>query len=167
MRFALCGLLALLLAGCAVDPVERIEDGLANRDVAAREMAAEAAGKCSDPDALALLIEAFEGDPDLLDSAAHALILRGRHWDREHPRYRWDKGNPVIAVVGATAAKTHLEPEVRAKACFVLGEIGSRKAKAFLLAGCGGDSLAVQHEQARARDKLGFTNNAVAFEVLR
>ena len=32
---------------------------------------------------------------------------------------------------------------------------------------CGGDSMAVQREEERARDKLGFTNEAVAFEVLR
>ena len=167
MRFAVGVLLLPVFLGCAIDPVEKIEDDLAARDPAIRGAAVESAGRCGDPASLGLLIEPFEADPELLDPAAHALILRGRRWDKAHPRHRWDKGNPVIAAVGATAAKAHLEPEVRARACFVLGEIGSRKAKPFLLAAYGGDSMAVQREQARARDKLGFTNNAVAFEVLR
>ena len=166
MRLALCAL-SVLLSGCATNPLDRIRDEAVSRSPALRRAAVKLAGECPDPDALGVVIDALEADDEIRAAAAHALILRGREWERGHGRTNWTKANPVIAAVGETAAKVHLDGATRAKAVWVLGEIGSRKAKDAIAGAYGDDSMAVQHEQARARDKLGFTGTAVAYEVLR
>lgn len=165
-RVAWLGLL-IPLCGCSPDPADRIENGLVSRNRTLRADAVASASGLDDARTLALLVDTLENDDDLLDATARALVLRGREWERAHGGRGKARMNPVIAAVGETAAKRNLAASVRAKAVFVLGEVGSRRAKPQIADAASADSMAVQREQARALDKLGFTDTARAFEVTR
>ena len=106
---------------------------------------------------LEYLIDVFESYPDIRETAAKALVRRGREWKRRHPNVPKGRNNGVVVRVGAPATRSDLSPRLRVTAVWVLGEIGDRRAKPFVIGADGSDSMDVQREQTIALDKLGFT----------
>jgi hypothetical protein len=107
---------------------------------------------------LAVLVKVLGNDPAVSDLAALALIQQGRA-ERSRPRE-----NPVVLAVSEAVGAAYLLPERRAKAAWVLGEIGDRRALGVLRgAGPGADEVGLQ--VARALDKLGYTGTARALEL--
>jgi len=163
------GLTALLalLAGCALDPIEEQQDKLESMQVAERQAAVEFLKGYEDERTVELLVETLEGDPDLLEQAGNALVLKGREWEAEHPNAKKSEQNPVIEQLSQTVGDMHLEAAVRTKACWVLGEIGSRRAIGALNGRVGDpNSTKVRDEATKSLSKLGFKGDAVSREML-
>lgn len=144
-------LLPLALAGCALDTTET-----ASMDELSR---------MTNKRSLERLGVEFETAPETREETAKALVRRGRAWFAEHPDSHYD--NLVIHDVGETAASVHIEPACRAKAVWVLAEIGDRSAKAAIGGAYAGDSTAVGEEVSLGLDKLGFTSEAHEMELLK
>jgi HEAT repeat protein len=160
-------LAAAALVGCAVDPIEKLQDQLDSQQVAERQDAVTVLTALKDERSVELLIETLEGDPELLEQAGNALVTKGRDWEHKHPNAKKSEQNPVIEKLGATIADMHLEAAVRAKACWILGEIGSRRAIAALKGRqADPNSMTVRTEATTALNKIGSTGDASAMEVL-
>jgi len=163
---SLAGLL-MLLAGCALDPIEEQQDKLDSVKVAERKAAVEFLKGYEDERTVELLVETLEGDPDLLEQAGNALVLKGREWEEEHPDAKKSEQNPVIEQLGQTIGDMHLEAAVRTKACWVLGEIGSRRAVPALKGrAADASSMTVRSEVANSLSKLGYSGGTMAREML-
>jgi hypothetical protein len=110
------------------------------------------------------LVETFQQEPAEREEAASALVRRGRaHFAKD----RTSKMPHLILVsVGNLAARQDLDPSIRAKAVWVLAEIGSRRARKAIEGAYAGDSMAVAEEVKISRDKLGFTSEAHPMECL-
>jgi len=168
--FALCLAFMLpivLLAGCALDPIEEQQEKLESMKEGERRAAVAALKALDDDRTIELLVETLEGDPELLEEAGNALVLKGREWEAEHPKAKKSEQNPVIEQLSNTIADMHLEAAVRTKACWVLGEIGSRRAIAALK-GRGSDpsSMKVRAESVTSLKKLGYQSDAAEREML-
>lgn len=157
----------VLLAGCALDPIEEQEEKLESMQVGERQEAVETLKTLDDDRTIELLVETLEGDPELLEEAGNALVLKGREWEQEHPNAKKSEQNPVIEQLTNTIADMHLEAAVRTKACWILGEIGSRRA-IVALKGRGSDpsSMKVREESAKSLRKLGYHADADEREML-
>jgi HEAT repeat protein len=164
MRWQLAWL-AVGALGCSVDPTEQLSEDLNGTDMDTRTAAMIQLGRMENRSSLELLVEAFEQDPTVREAAGKALVVRGRAWRGRNPKPH-GQVNGVIARVGEIAASRHAAPSLRAKAVWVLGEIGDRRAKLVIEAANGSDSMAVQHEVVTARQKLGFTSEAHEMELL-
>jgi HEAT repeat protein len=163
---ALAGLL-VLLAGCALDPIEKQQDKLDSVKLAERRSAVEFLKTYEDDRTVELLVETLEGDPDLLEEAGNALVLKGREWEAEHPNAKKSEQNPVIEQLSQTIGDMHLEAPVRTKACWVLGEIGSRRAIAALKGRLTDpSSMKVRAEATNSLDKLGYYAVTMPREML-
>ena len=158
-------LLLLLLSGCSVDPVDRALDAMYREDLAAKREALRVLGRSEDETrALPVLLESLE-EADLRDEAGRQLVLWGRRWEA-HNKASDLKHNPVLAEVGALAARADPEVEVRCKAVWVLGEVGARSARKSIEAAYAGDSARVAAVQVKALQKLGFDAKARRRELL-
>jgi HEAT repeat protein len=158
---------ALAFSGCAVDPIEKLQDQLDAQEVSEREAAVQTLETLRDERSVELLVETLEGDPDVMEQAGNALVMKGREWERKHPKAKKSEQNPVIEQLGQTVADMHLDAAVRAKACWVLGEIGSRRALAAVNPRKDDpNSMIVRQEAVTARNKLGLTADAAAMEML-
>jgi len=157
----------LLLAGCALDPIEEQQDKLESMKVAERRAAVDFLKDYEDDRTVELLVETLEGDPELLEEAGNALVLKGREWEAEHPNAKKSEQNPVIEQLSQTIGDMHLEAPVRTKACWVLGEIGSRRAIPALK-GRGADpsSMMVRAESVISLKKLGYNADAAGREMI-
>jgi HEAT repeat protein len=160
-------LAVVLLAGCALDPIEEPEEKLESMQVSERQEAVETLKTLDDDRTIELLVETLEGDPELLEEGGNALVLKGREWEEEHPNAKKSEQNPVIEQLTNTIADMHLEAAVRTKACWILGEIGSRRAIAALK-GRGSDpsSMKVREESKKSLQKLGYYADAAEMEML-
>ena len=157
----------LLLAGCAVDPIEEQQENLDSMKLTQRQMAIDKLKVIDDERAIELLVEALEGDPDLLESAGNTLVLKGREWETEHPNAKKSEQNPVIEQLSATIGDMHLESPVRTKACWILGEIGSRRAIGALTGRANdASSMKVRVEYVTSLKKLGYYGTAAEREML-
>ncbi|MBM3473004.1 MAG: hypothetical protein FJX75_07055 [Armatimonadetes bacterium] len=159
--------LLVLLAGCALDPIEEQQDKLESMKVAERRAAVDFLKDYEDDRTVELLVETLEGDPELLEEAGNALVLKGREWEAEHPNAKKSEQNPVIEQLSQTIGDMHLEAPVRTKACWVLGEIGSRRAIPALK-GRGADpsSMKVREESANSLKKLGYNADGMGREMV-
>lgn len=156
-----------LLAGCALDPIEKQQDKLESMEVSERREAVNFLKDYEDERTIELLVETLESDPELLEEAGNALVLKGREWEAEHPNARKSEQNPVIEQVGQTTGDMHLEAAVRTKACWILGEIGSRRAIPILKARLGDpSSMTVRAEATNALKKLGYYAEGMGREML-
>jgi len=163
----LAALLALLLGGCALDPIEEQQDKLESMKVAERQAAVKFLKDYEDERTVELLVETLEGDPDLLEEAGNALVLKGREWEKEHPNAKKSEQNPVIEQLSQTIGDMHLEAAVRTKACWILGEIGSRRAIPALKPRVDdASSMMVRAEATNALNKLGSKAAAMGREML-
>jgi HEAT repeat protein len=159
--------LLVLLAGCALDPIEQQQDKLDSMKVAERRQAVAFLKGYEDDRTVELLVETLEGDPELLEEAGNALVLKGREWEAKHPNARKSEQNPVIEQLSRTIADMHLEAAVRTKACWALGEIGSRRAIPALKGrGTDPSSMMVRAESVNSLKKLGSTADAMGREMI-
>ncbi len=150
---------ALLAAGCAVDPMEQLEQDIEAQDVTVRQRAVLQLANLRDDRALDALVDVLQGDEEVCDLAGVALVKKGR----EVPPKK--KPNPVVEAVGRVAKNTHLLEKVRARACWVLGEIGDREAVP-ILKGLLSDAKPAVAEQAKiALEKLGYYSQGRPFDI--
>ncbi|MBM3499775.1 MAG: hypothetical protein FJX74_14030 [Armatimonadetes bacterium] len=162
----LAGLL-VWAAGCALDPIEEQQDKLDSMKVAERQAAVDFLKDYEDERTVELLVETLEGDPDLLEQAGNALVLKGREWESEHPNAKKSEQNPVIEQLSQTVGDMHLEAAVRTKACWILGEIGSRRAIGALKGRTADpSSMTVRAEATNSLNKLGYSAGTMAREML-
>ncbi len=155
----LCGLVTLLLAGCAEDPIEQLSKDIDAQDYNTRLQAVKTLGQMEDERSVELLIEVLEGDEELLAEAAYELVRKGRETvTPEAP-------DPVVDAVGRTLKDLHLEEEIRVTAAWILGEIGDREALPALGACASDKKVKVKTEVALSRQKLGFIDPAQPYDI--
>lgn len=155
------------VAGCALDPIEEQEEKLESMQETERRQAVEALKALDDDRTIELLVETLEGDPELLEDAGNALVLKGREWEAEHPKAKKSEQNPVSEQLSNTIGDMHLEAAVRTKACWILGEIGSRRAIGALKGRLSDpSSMDVRAESTTSLQKLGYYADAAEMEML-
>ena len=163
LRITLIALTALagVVTGCAVDPMERLSQDVEVPDVAIRERAIYALANLSDSRAIRTLLEVLESDEQMYDLAAVALVKKGRELS-ERP-----KTNPVVEEVTELLGKQHLGEPFRARAAWVLGEIGDRAAIPALRTASGaGPGLSLVVDQAnQSLEKLGDASQGCSYEI--
>ncbi len=159
--FSALALLGGLLAGCGVDPMERLGQEIEVPDVAVRERAIHSLANLADSRATESLIEVLESDEDMYDVAAVALVKKGREVSSRRP------SNPVVEKIIEILQKAHVGEPFRARAAWVLGEIGDRTAIPALKTASGyGVALSLVVDQANyALEKLGYTNKGRGYEI--
>lgn len=151
--------IVLCMAGCAVDPMDKLSQDLDSEDVTVRQQAVLALANLKDDRAVDALVDVLQGDEELCDIAGVALVKKGR----EVPEKK--KPNPVVEAVGRVAGNTHLLEKTRARACWTLGEIGDREAVPRLK-GLTGDAMPAVAEQAKiALEKLGYYTQGRAYDI--
>lgn len=163
---ALAGLLLAVLAGCTLDPMERLTESIKSQDVDARKTAVVQLANLNDDRTIEALIEVLEGDDEVHDDAAVALVKKGREVREPDPK----KPNPVVDEVAKVLNNAHLTEPFRGRAAWVLGEIGDRRAIGALQTGQGakvGEKPAAQVREMskQALEKLGFFSDGRAFDI--
>lgn len=153
------------LVGCAIDPMVRLLENIESEDVEVRREAVLTLANLDDPRSIVALNEVFEDDEELRDMAATALVKKGREEVTDR------KPDPIIEGIAALANNVHLAEPVRARAAWILGEIGDREAIPALKTAAAaklanGDPATLVREQAtRALEKLGYKSNGRPFEI--
>ena len=160
---ALCAV-ATYCTGCSVNAADVAIDDMDERDEAVQLAAIERISKQESKRSCIRLIEAFEDNASTREEVAKALVRRGREFYTEHPNSR--SGNLVVVKLGELAARADLNPSIRAKAVWVMAEVGDRAARGCIEGAYAGDSVAVGEEVGRSLDKLGFTVEAHEMELL-
>ncbi len=149
----------VLMWGCAIDPMEQLSQDIESQDLVVRHRAVVALANLKDDRAMEALVDVLQGDEELCDLAGVALVKKGREWPEKK------KPNAVVEAVGRVAKNTHLLEKVRARACWVLGEIGDREAVP-ILKGLLTDTKAAVKEQAKiALEKLGYYTDGRAYDI--
>lgn len=158
-------LLVLCSTGCALDPMERLVEDIESEDLKTRETAVIRLANLDDPRALVALSEVFEDDEELMDMAAVALVKKGRELKTD------EKPDPIIEGIAALANNVHLPERVRARASWMLGEIGDREAipalktAASAKLGSGHPATFVRTQANEALEKLGNKSAGRPFEI--
>ncbi len=171
----MCGTRAVLLAlvitaagaltGCSIDPMVRLNEDIESEDVEVRREAVLRLANLDDPRSVVALNEVFEDDPELMDVAAVALLKKGREQVTER------KPDPIIEGIAALANNAHLPELLRARAAWILGEIGDREAIPALKTAAGaklssGAAAQLVRDQATyALEKLGYKEAGRPFEI--
>lgn len=158
--------LLAILAGCTVDPMERLTEDIKSQDKDVRERAVLQLANLDDERTLDLLIDVLSSDDELCDIAGVALVKKGR--EVEEPDLK--KPNPVVDEVGKVLNNAHLTEPFRGRAAWVLGEIGDRRAIGALQGGQGakvGEKLAlvVREMSKQGLEKLGYFSDGRSFEI--
>ncbi len=171
MRYTrlICAALAAALTlgglGCAIDPMPRLSEQIEAEDVQTRETAVIRLANIDDPRAVTALTEVFEGDEELIDMAAVALVKKGRELKTD------EKPDPIIDGIAALGNNVHLPEKVRARAIWMLGEIGDREAigacktAAAAKLGSGYPAPFVRAQATQALEKLGSAAAGRAYEI--
>ncbi|MEA3400668.1 MAG: hypothetical protein U9R79_05415 [Armatimonadota bacterium] len=155
----------MLAGGCAVDPMVRLNEDIEAEDVGVRRSAVLELANLDDPRAIMALNEVFEDDDELRGMAAVALVKKGREETTER------KPDPIIEGIAALANNVHLSQPVRARAAWVLGEIGDREAIPALKTASSAKTVAgaaaelVREQANEALEKLGYKETGLAFEI--
>jgi len=161
IRVVLAGFLValLLLPGCAVDPMEQLSQDIESQELSVRERAVLELANFDVERATDALLDVLQGDEELCDAAAVALVKKGREWPAKK------KPNAVVEGLGRIAKNVNLLDAARARACWALGEIGSREAVP-ILKGLTGDAKVPVKDQAKyALEKLGFYTVGRPFDI--
>jgi HEAT repeat protein len=162
---ALLALCAVVLTGCALDPMERLKEDIDSQDVKVRERAVIELANLRDDRAIESLADVLETDEDVYDMAGVALVKQGREVVTDK------KPDPIIAMVAAIMNNVHLAAANRCRAAWVLGEIGDREAIPELRKGAGTKDAAgkpavpVQDQAKLSLKKLGNDSDGAAFEI--
>jgi len=159
--------LTMMLAGlgCAIDPMPRLNEQIKAEDRETRLEAVIRLANLNDQRAVVALTEVFESDEELMDIAAVALVKKGRELKTDQ------KPDPIIEGIAALANNVHLPERVRARAAWILGEIGDREAIPALKTasgaklGSGLPATAVRTQATEALEKLGAAEAGRAFEL--
>jgi len=153
------------LTGCAIDPMVRLNEDIESENVEVRREAVLILANLDDPRSIVALNEVFEDDDELRDMAAAALVKKGREEVTDR------KPDPIIEGIAALANNVHLSEIVRARAAWILGEIGDREAipalktaSAAKLANTQPATL-VREQATQALEKLGYKTAGRAFEI--
>jgi HEAT repeat protein len=171
-RIQVIGLAVLLLpalmavAGCSIDPMERLTEDIKSQDKDVRQKAIVQLANLDDERTIESLIDVLSGDDELCDLAGVALVKKGREVAEPDPK----KPNPVVDEVGKVLNNAHLTEQFRGRAAWVLGEIGDRRAIAPLQTGQGAKigekpALVVREMSKQALEKVGFFSDGRAFEI--
>ena len=153
------------LSGCAIDPMERLTDDIEAEDVDVRREAVLTLANLDDPRSIVALNDVFEGDEELRDMAAVALVKKGREQVTDR------KPDPIIEGIAALANNVHLSEIVRARAAWILGEIGDREAIPALKTAAGAKlannepATLVREQATQALEKLGYKSAGRPFEI--
>jgi len=151
--------------GCAIDPMPRLNEQIKAEDRETRLEAVIRLANLNDQRAVVALTEVFESDEELMDIAAVALVKKGRELKTDQ------KPDPIIEGIAALANNVHLPERVRARAAWILGEIGDREAIPALKTasgaklGSGLPATAVRTQATEALEKLGAAEAGRAFEL--
>lgn len=160
-------LVLVALAGCSVDPMERLTEDIKSQDQTVRERAVLTLANLDDDRAVDSLVDVLEGDDELCDMAGVALVKKGREVNEPDPK----KPNPVIDQVAKVLNNAHLAEPFRGRAAWVLGEIGDRRAIPPLQTAQTGAkvgeklALVVREMAKQALEKLGFFSVGRAFDI--
>jgi len=149
-----------LVAGCAVNPIEELSRNIESPRTTTREQAIIALANLRDSRAIELLSDALTSDEELYDNVAVALVKHGRRFpvDRET--------NPVIERISKIVKNTHIGEQFRARAIWVLGEIGDRRSIVVLIDAPGGAQTPILEQQrVEALEKLGFDSAGRSYEL--
>ena len=154
------------VAGCALDPIERLSEDIKSQDKAVRERAVLRLANIDDDRTVDLLADVLESDDEMFNMAGVALVKKGREVKEPDPK----KPNPVIDAVAKILANAHLAEPFRARAAWTMGEISDRRAIPPLVAGLTaltGDkaALLVQKMSKQALEKLGYYTDGRAFDL--
>ena len=158
--------LLAILAGCTIDPMERLTEDIKSQDKDVRQRAVVQLANLDDERTLDLLIDVLSSDDELCDLAGVALVKKGREVKEPDPK----KPNPVVDEVGKVLNNAHLTEPFRGRAAWVLGEIGDRRAIGALQGGQAakvGEKLAlvVQLMSKQGLEKLGYFSDGRSFDV--
>ncbi len=167
MLVALSALLAalFLIAGCSVDPMERLSEEIKSQDLNQRKEAILELANLDDPRATDSLIQVLDGDDKMGDAAGAALVKKGRE------RKTKQKPDPLLDAIAKVMGNLHTSQENRSRAAWVLGEIGDRLAipalKGALTAktAAGLDALLVRQAAQESLEKLGYDAKGRAYEI--
>jgi hypothetical protein len=162
----LAALLVGLAAGCSVDPMERLSEDIKSQDVEKRRAAVLTLANLDDDRAVDALIDVLEGDDELCDMAGVALVKKGREVEEPDPK----KPNPVIDLVAKVLTNAHLAESFRARAAWVIGEIGDRRGIPPLQAGQTAltglkPATLVRDISKQSLEKLGFFSVGRQFDI--
>ena len=153
------------LSGCAIDPMVRLNEDIEAEDVDVRREAVLTLANLDDPRSIVALNDVFEGDEELRDMAAVALVKKGREQVTDR------KPDPIIEGIAALANNVHLSEIVRARAAWILGEIGDREAIPALKTAAGAKlannepATLVREQATQALEKLGYKSAGRPFEI--
>jgi HEAT repeat protein len=138
--------------------MEQLKRDLVSPEVKTKQRAVVGLSNMTDSRAIKELGDALEADEDIRDDAAVALVKQGRSFVIAK------RDNPVVKRVADILAAGHAPVEAKARAAWVLGEIGERRAIENLkgLAGSG-DSLGL--EATHALQKLGYAEQGRDYDV--
>jgi|LSQX01.2.fsa_nt_gb HEAT repeat protein len=156
LALAALAVLALLMSGCGLDPMERLNEDIEAEDIQIRKAAVLTLANLDHQRAVVALSEVFEDDDELRDMAAVALVKKGREQVTD------EKPDPIIDGIAALANNIHLSEDVRARAAWILGEIGDREAITALKTatgaktGSGAVAQLVRDHATQALEKLGY-----------
>jgi HEAT repeat protein len=162
---ALLLVMAWGLSGCAIDPMVRLNEDIEAEDVDVRREAVLTLANLDDPRSIVALNDVFEGDEELRDMAAVALVKKGREQVTDR------KPDPIIEGIAALANNVHLSEIVRARAAWILGEIGDREAIPALKTAAGAKlannepATLVREQATQALEKLGYKSAGRPFEI--
>lgn len=153
------------LTGCAIDPMVRLNEDIESEDIEVRREAVLILANLDDPRSIVALNEVFEDDDELRDMAAAALVKKGREQVTDR------KPDPIIEGIAALANNVHLSEIVRARAAWILGEIGDREAIPALKTAAGAKlantqpATLVREQATQALEKLGQKSAGRPFEI--
>lgn len=153
------------ISGCALDPMERLSEDIDSMDANVRKQAVLELANLDDERAIEALVEVLESDEEVFDMAGVALVKQGRENVTE------EKPDPVLTMVAGVMKNVHLPVGNRARAAWVLGEIGDREAVAHLRAGAGAllangqAAVPVQDQAKLSLKKLGDASDGAPYEI--
>jgi HEAT repeat protein len=155
----------LTIAGCAIDPMEQLVIDIQSQDITKRKQAVIAMANLNDQRATEKLLNLLEKDDELLDVISVALVKKGREMEQRNLQI-----NTVVEAVGKTLSNAHIAEPFRARAAWIIGEIGSRQGVSVLLTGTlakvGVAPAAYVREYSRqALEKLGYYSEGREYEI--